>query len=267
MSLHLDTRQRAMLEAMHIKLWQPAPAVPPDVSNAPKKGAAGVRNMGAEGSFVSENSAAPPSAPPASVRPVAAPAPAVSAAPPPVQSPAVAPVAGSFTLQPPRLLYPQVDPAQTPAALGAGWLVVAESDGASAQNPFQGDAGRLLDNMLRAMQLHRHPRVHRLDVTRGPAQGVGGPDLQAALAATLAELRPSVVLVMGRVAALALLQRSEPLGRLRGQVHSLHSLHGVPVVVTFEAPYLLRAQADKARAWADLCLALRVVEEANAAAL
>ena len=27
MSLNLDPRQRAMLEAMHIKLWQPEPVV------------------------------------------------------------------------------------------------------------------------------------------------------------------------------------------------------------------------------------------------
>jgi DNA polymerase len=49
------------------------------------------------------------------------------------------------------------------------------------------------------------------------------------------------------------------LGELRSQVHQLH---GVPLVVTFDAPYLLRASADKARAWADLCLALELVAPA-----
>jgi DNA polymerase len=34
------------------------------------------------------------------------------------------------------------------------------------------------------------------------------------------------------------------------------------LVVTFDAPYLLRASADKARAWADLCLALELVAPA-----
>ena len=45
---------------------------------------------------------------------------------------------------------------------------------------------------------------------------------------------------------------SEPIGRLRGRVHRCS---GVPVVVTYHPAYLLRNLADKARAWADLCLA------------
>ena len=91
----------------------------------------------------------------------------------------------------------------------------------------------------------------------GVGAGVAsGSDPQATLAEAVTTLQPALVLVMGRLAAQTLLQRREPLGQLRGQVHTLH---GVPVVATFDAPYLLRAQADKARAWADLCLALEVV--------
>jgi DNA polymerase len=56
----------------------------------------------------------------------------------------------------------------------------------------------------------------------------------------------------------ALLQTAEPLGKMRGQVHHYQ---GVPVVVTYPPAYLLRNQADKGKAWADLCLALKVVQE------
>ncbi len=42
------------------------------------------------------------------------------------------------------------------------------------------------------------------------------------------------------------------IGRLRGRVHRWHER---PVVVTYHPAYLLRNPADKARAWADLCLA------------
>lgn len=253
MSLNLDPRQRAMLEAMHIKLWQPVPAheaAPVDV--AIKKIATGEEGVSAKADFGSKNVTPPvaaparPSAPPAVVAAPAAPAPSTSA----------------YTLQTPHLLYTGVDAAATPATLGAGWLIIAEADGSTPQSPFAGDAGRLLDNMLRAMQLHRHPRVHRVDIVRAGAQGSAAPALHDALAPMLAELQPSMVLAMGRVAAQTLLQRNEPLGQLRGQVHQLHR---VPLVVTFDAPYLLRGQTDKARAWADLCLALAVVEEASAA--
>ena len=44
MSLNLDPRQRAMLEAMHIKLWQPEAVV---VQDAPEKIALSARPEGA----------------------------------------------------------------------------------------------------------------------------------------------------------------------------------------------------------------------------
>ena len=52
MSLNLDPRQRAMLEAMHIKLWQPEPVVlVPDVPVATKNVAARARTADAEAGF------------------------------------------------------------------------------------------------------------------------------------------------------------------------------------------------------------------------
>ena len=65
-------------------------------------------------------------------------------------------------------------------------------------------------------------------------------------------LQPRVILVMGRFAAQSLLGSTEPLGKLRGRAHQYA---GVPVVVTYPPSYLLRSPLEKARAWADLCLA------------
>src|SRR5437763_1874192 len=44
-----------------------------------------------------------------------------------------------------------------------------------------------------------------------------------------------------------------PLGGLRGRIHEHR---GVPVIVTFSLAFLLRHPAEKAKAWADLCLAV-----------
>jgi DNA polymerase len=72
-------------------------------------------------------------------------------------------------------------------------------------------------------------------------------------------LQPKIILAMGRFAAQTLLLDTVPevltipLGKLRGQVHSYR---GIPVVVTYHPAYLLRALGDKAKAWADLCLAM-----------
>ena len=46
-------------------------------------------------------------------------------------------------------------------------------------------------------------------------------------------------------------------GQLRGQVHRMGER---PVVVTYHPSYLLRSPGEKAKAWADLCLAASTLE-------
>ena len=235
MNMPLDARQRAMLQEMGVRVWWPAQADTPVVAAA----------------AASPVVAAQP--PPAKESP---PPPAQSRARPP-QSPAAAapdpaPASLGWVLHPPRALFPGADPQHTPSALGACWLVVTE--GSPHDDPFAGDAGRLLRNMLHALQLHRHPRVY-LCALSPPATATATADADPAdkaLAQAIARLHPSVLLLLGRGAAHTVLQRSVPLGQLRGQAHSVA---GVPAVVTYDAPYLLRAPHAKPGAWADLCLA------------
>lgn len=189
------------------------------------------------------------------------------AAPPPGSVPAPLPPApqGSNTtpaliLHAAQALYPTADPAQTPAGRGAGWLVVAES--LSPTEPLAGEAGRLLDNMLRAMQLHRHPRVFLAALERPQAgNATDALEIAPALNEMVATLRPTVVLVLGHVAARAALGRTEPLGRLRAE---LHQLAGCPAIVTYDPAFLLRSQGYKGAAWADLCRALSLAHAATA---
>ena len=228
MSLDLDKRQRAMLREMGIRLWQPPGAA--------------------------SEAAAPPHA--AAVRP---------AAPPPVPTPPVvtAPSGGSaqgaptatsseWVLGAARAVY---EPA---AGASARWLLLIETAADSAAaDPLAGDTGKLLDNMLRAAGLPNSARaawvpVHRLTSASGPDSGEPGLALQSSLSALVQAEKPDVLLIMGRLAAQALLQTAEPLGKLRGQKYHLA---GVPAFVTYDAAYLLRSLPDKARAWDDLCLA------------
>jgi uracil-DNA glycosylase family 4 len=147
-----------------------------------------------------------------------------------------------------------------------GWLVVAdmppEADGRHGE-PFAGDAGRLLDNMLRALKLHdgRTP-VHLMRTHRGVAAGQPGSPraMDEAFGEHAAALAPRVVLAMGPLAAQSLMQSGDPLGKLRGRAVPLAGADtgagaGASVVATYHPAYLLRNPADKARAWADLCLA------------
>jgi DNA polymerase len=144
------------------------------------------------------------------------------------------------------------------AGASARWLLLIETAADSAAaDPLAGDTGKLLDNMLRAAGLPNSARaawspVLRLATAAGPDSGEPGPALQISLSALVQAEKPDVLLIMGRLAAQALLQTAEPLGKLRGQKHQLA---GVPAFVTYDAAYLLRSLPDKARAWDDLCLA------------
>ena len=107
------------------------------------------------------------------------------------------------------------------------------------------------------MQLHRHPCVFLAALERPHA---GNPtdvlEIAPALNAMVATVRPAMVLVLGHVAARAALGRTEPLGRLRAE---LHQLAGCPAIVTYDPAFLLRSQGNKGAAWADLCRALALV--------
>ena len=246
-TLKLDARQRAMLDEMGVKVWWPMPEVA-EAAPAAMEAAA----VAAPPPTVRERAPSVAEAPAA--RPVAA-APAPAARP---TAPAALLAQGAAVLvDAPRRLYAE---AAAEAAQG-GWLVVAdmppEADGRHGE-PFAGDAGKLLDNMLRALQLHdgRMP-VHLMRTHRGVGAGQPGSPrpMDEAFAEHAAALAPSLVLAMGPLAAQSLMQSTDPLGKLRGRAVPLPSASGVPVVATYHPAYLLRNPADKARAWADLCLA------------
>ena len=69
---------------------------------------------------------------------------------------------------------------------------------------------------------------------------------------------PKIIIAMGRFAVHSLLNTDEAIGKLRGR---RHAYMGVPLVVTYHPAYLLRNLPDKAKAWADLCLAKDVMRE------
>lgn len=247
-----------MLQEMGVTVWGPSPAQ--------EAIAQPLATASAAPAPVAAAAMAPPRAqpqapsPPPAERPPAPPAHTTSRSAPPAPAPATTGTAApALRLHPAQALYPAADPAQTPSGLGRGWLIVAES--MTPTEPLGGDAGRLLDNMLRAMQLHRHPRVFLAALERSAPGTEASTDIPAALADAVTQLQPAMVLVLGHVAARAALGRTEPLGRLRA---GPHELAGCPAVVTYDPAFLLRSQDNKAAAWADLCRALAMVRSAEA---
>jgi uracil-DNA glycosylase len=149
----------------------------------------------------------------------------------------------------------------------ADLLVIGEAPGAEEDRrgePFVGPAGQLLDEMLRAIGLDRNV-VYIANILKCRPPGNRDPQNSEAascrpyLDAQIRLLQPKVILAVGRIAAQQLLGSDLPLGRMRGQVHTLDSA-GVPVVVTYHPAYLLRTPIHKRKAWQDLCVARNLLQ-------
>jgi len=164
------------------------------------------------------------------------------------------------------------DPGQP---LQADWMVVGDppdEDEDRLGQPFADQAGVLMDNMLKAVGASRSGQARqgayltnvvkcRPPVGRVPQAGDLAQCAQF-LQREIALVRPRVILAVGRFATQLLLQEHPeqaalPLGKQRGTVYHYQ---GIAVVVSYHPKVLLRASADKGKAWADLCLALDVLE-------
>jgi len=142
----------------------------------------------------------------------------------------------------------------------ADWLFVGEAPGADEDvqgEPFVGRAGKLLNAMLFALGLSRE-QVFIANVLkcRPPNNRDPRPEEVAACEHFLRNqinlIQPRIIVALGRHAAHNLLKTDQPLSRLRGKIHTYEN---TPLLVTYHPAYLLRSPAEKAKAWADLCLA------------
>ncbi len=152
-------------------------------------------------------------------------------------------------------------------ATRAGLMIVGEAPGAeedASGEPFVGQAGRLLDNMLAAIGLVRANDVYIANVLkcRPPANRNPQPEEVARCSPYLQRqielVNPRLILAMGRFAAQALLNSEASIASLRGKVHRTGDRL---VVVSYHPAYLLRTLRDKAKAWEDLVLVRRQITE------
>ena len=155
----------------------------------------------------------------------------------------------------------------------ADWLFVGEGPGAEEDaqgEPFVGQAGKLLDNMLAAIKLKRGENVYIANVVKCRPPGNRNPEPGEALACEpylhrqIDLIRPKLIVALGKVAAANLLATDASVASMRGRVHEYR---GTPLIVTYHPAYLLRNLTDKAKAWADLCFAVRTMEGLRAQAL
>jgi len=151
----------------------------------------------------------------------------------------------------------------------ARWLFVGEGPGRNEDFqglPFVGPAGKLLDNMFVAMGMKRGENTYIANIVKCRPTDASKRDRPPAaeeanacmpyLERQIALINPTVIVALGKTAALSLLKLdpATPVSKLRGMVHHYA---GLPVIVTYHPAYLLRSPADKSKAWADLCLAMQ----------
>lgn len=287
-ALLLDARRHAMLKAMGVELWwhgapssAPAAALAqqaaPDLEAAVPTATRPVPAHALHAHALAQTSAPPHmpvrlgTAQPIAVAQAAAAAPkaAIAAVP-------AAPARHAATMGEAILWRCGAAKLVQPAAAASGASGVESAEAAQTHWLFVTDdfsdlgedaqaAEQLLQNMWRAMRLHRHPALWRSSMERvaAPADGQTGSGqaqtLDEVLNQTLAVAAPAVIVLMGRVAAQTLLQTGQPLGVLRQQPHRVA---GVPAVATYSPSYLLRASHAKAGAWADLQRAMELARRA-----
>ena len=137
-------------------------------------------------------------------------------------------------------------------------MFVGEAPGAdedASGRPFVGRAGALLTDMItKGMGLDR-AEVYIANVLkcRPPENRTPLPAEMTHclpyLEQQIATIRPEFLCLLGKTAALALLETALPLGKLRGKWHRYRS---IPTIVTYHPSALLRNPAWKKETWEDL---------------
>ena len=229
MALTLDTRQRAMLEEMGIHVWLPEEKAPLPV-------------------VTPKTPVTPATSARAAIKPIAKPTPVSTPEPTPAQPAVFAPI----------------------DAQQADWFIVGDA----LHTPENQQALQLLDNMLKAAGISRAASgahgAYLSDAAQHRTSSSVKPNPQELehcrqfVALEIAAVRPRIIVAMGTFAIQLMLhehpqQLNAPLDKQRG---TIYTYQGIPVVPSYSPRALLRSGLNKAKAWADWCLALDKMEMA-----
>lgn len=160
----------------------------------------------------------------------------------------------------------------------ADWLFVGswptEDDDLKGE-PFAGEAGQLLDNMLAAIKLKRTSKVYLANIVKCSGSIIRGPqaDQIAQCAPYIARqiqlIQPKIIVALGHAAATALLGEDREWRSLLGKVHNFqsaeknNSIQTIPLIITHHPAALLLTPLNKEQTWRDLCLAHKTMLEAS----
>ena len=133
-------------------------------------------------------------------------------------------------------------------------VFVGEGPGADEDTqgePFVGDAGKMLNRIIAAMELKRED-VYICNVVKcrppqnRPPESDEISTCSPFLLRQLLSIRPEAIVALGTSAAQALLQNKVPISKMRGK---FHDFHGMPLMPTYHPSYLLRTGGNSDSFW------------------
>jgi DNA polymerase len=136
-------------------------------------------------------------------------------------------------------------------------LVVGEGPGAEEDKqgePFVGRAGKLLNDILKAINFNRE-EVYIANIVKSRPPGNRTPtsdEMEACfpyLNKQIELIKPKLILALGLTAAQGLLKKRDSLTKMRGQVFDYH---GIKTMVTYHPAALLRNPNWKRGCWEDV---------------
>jgi DNA polymerase len=126
--------------------------------------------------------------------------------------------------------------------------------------PFVGEAGALLTRIIENGLKVRRSDVYIANIVKCRPPGNRDPEpdeveaCEPFLRAQIQQVKPRVLVALGKYAAQTLLRTQTPIGRLRGR---WHTYEGIDLMPTFHPAYLLRNEQGKRPVWEDMQAVMR----------
>lgn len=147
-------------------------------------------------------------------------------------------------------------------------MIIGEAPGKDEDlmgEPFVGRAGKLLDEILFSMGVTRDDVYITNTVKCRPPQNRNPfhEEIESCsdyLNQQIQSINPSIIILLGKVAANRMLGTDESMSELR-QVIFNHQPSNTPMIVFYHPAYLLRSPLQKKQMWADIKFTLQYIKE------
>ena len=138
-------------------------------------------------------------------------------------------------------------------------MIIGEAPGKEEDligEPFIGRAGKLLTEILFSINLSRNDVYITNTVKCRPPENRNPSSTEISSCAHFLDkqislISPKVIILLGKIAAERILNTSEPMAKLRSNIHYYKETN-IPTLVFYHPAYLLRSPSEKKKVWDDI---------------